>query len=48
MTRDQGERATLSGCCVALLDPEVGTCTFYRQYWHEFAGRADPFDGWGS
>jgi hypothetical protein len=48
MTRDEAERATLSGCFVARLDRDTGRCTFYRQYWHEFAGHAEPFDGWGT
>jgi hypothetical protein len=48
MNRAEKEKATLFGCFVARLDPETGDCTFYRQYWHEFAGHAEPFGGWGS
>lgn len=47
MTRDEGGQATLSGCFVARLDPDTGSCTFYRQYWHEFPGHSEPFSGWG-
>ncbi|MFT3865184.1 MAG: nuclear transport factor 2 family protein [Solirubrobacterales bacterium] len=49
VTMIRGEQdATLSGCFFARLDPARGGCTFYRQYWHEFAGRIEPFDNWGT
>jgi hypothetical protein len=39
---------TVSGCFIADLDPETGKCAFFRQYWFEFGGQAQPFSGWGS
>jgi ketosteroid isomerase-like protein len=47
MIRDDGERATLTGCMIARLDPSDGRCVHYRQYWFELDGHVAPFDGWG-
>jgi ketosteroid isomerase-like protein len=48
MTNREGEApGTLTGCFIALLDPSSGKCTHFRQYWFEFDGHPDPFDGWG-
>lgn len=45
--REDEAPGTLAGCFIAHLDPASGRCTHFRQYWFEFEGQPDPFDGWG-
>jgi hypothetical protein len=40
------EQTTIAGCLIARLGPD-GRCRFFREYWFDVEGHADPYDGWG-
>jgi ketosteroid isomerase-like protein len=48
LTTETGEKGTIAGCFVALLDPATGLCTHFREYWFEVDGHLEAYDGWGS
>ena len=49
VTRTNGdEEATLTGCCLAQLDPTDGRCTRIHEYWFDVEGHPSPFAGWGT
>jgi ketosteroid isomerase-like protein len=41
------EKATITGCFIALLDRTSGRCTHFREYWFDVEGHISGYEGWG-
>src|SRR5271155_4780199 len=49
VTRTNGdEKATLTGCLLAQLDPTDSRCRRIHEYWFDIPGHPSPFAGWGT